>query len=147
MCWRIKLFYFCSTADVDLIKWFICCSVYEKNLRCVRVLWLFQWFDLSHLWKYLADVHLKEVLESVFKNNSLTFGNKVAYRRSTSMPPSAVLCLVVFQAPLLCAGILGMLRLPKFPNNSGCTWQSITRSAVLCPCRLFVTIAQAIPLT
>lgn len=61
-----------------------------------------------------------------------------AYRLSTPIPPSAVLCYVAFQAPLLCAGILGSLRLPKFPNNSESTWQSIRRSTVcmqtICNC-------------
>lgn len=74
-----------------------------------------------------------------------TFGAKVllkrvflhyvaAYRHSTS---SAVLRYVVFQAPRLCGGMLGTLRLPKFPNNSGNMWQSIRCSAMLFPCKLF----------
>lgn len=33
-------------------------------------------------------------------------------------PPPAVLCYVAFQAPLLCAGVLGWLQLPRFPNIS-----------------------------
>lgn len=33
------------------------------------------------------------------------------------MPAAVVLRYVVFQAPLLCGGILGMLRLPKIPQQ------------------------------
>ena len=106
---------------------------------CVCVcLWLFRWLIYHTLAKYLASVRTDFRSNSAFKTSPLSFffflHYVAAYRHSTS---SAVLCYVVFQAPRLCGGILGTLQLPKFPNNSGNTWQSIRCSAMLFPCKLF----------